>query len=239
MAAACRCPRGQQQIFSRPAWKSYPNRFGSYRGIPIPCYPNPPGVCNLLFINRYVRPEGPWKRLLFTYNHFPAQIRITDHSRTPLSPSLTRPAKERSQINKEKQEPISFVPQERRKKGDYISEGSGPPSFPSSPAPAISSPSLPSRRTRLVSVHPILVSLRTSKTASVGFSFHSHFIAGALGCFRPCGFPITHPPGVRVWFLVFRYPTTCSPKGYGSGGGFFKHDHVQLQIDPVGSNRAP
>ena len=21
------------------------------------------GVCNLLFINRYVRPEGPWQRL--------------------------------------------------------------------------------------------------------------------------------------------------------------------------------
>ena len=22
-----------------------------------------PGVCNLLFINRYMRPEGPWQRL--------------------------------------------------------------------------------------------------------------------------------------------------------------------------------
>ena len=47
--------------------------------------------CVILFINRYMRPEGhgsglplPYgQRQLFTYTHFLAQIRITDHGRAP------------------------------------------------------------------------------------------------------------------------------------------------------------
>ena len=53
-----------------------------------------PGVCHLLFFNRYMRPEGPRQRLavaierqLFTNNRFLAQVRITDHNRAPPSPS--------------------------------------------------------------------------------------------------------------------------------------------------------
>ena len=50
--------------------------------------PNPPCVCNLLFITRYMRPEGPRQRLAAAHrttaaflniNHILAQIRITDH----------------------------------------------------------------------------------------------------------------------------------------------------------------
>ena len=65
-----------------------------------------------------------------------------------------------------------------------------PPSSPSSPGPPISSPSLSSGRARLVLMHSALVSLGISKTASVDFSPHSYFIAGALGFFHPWALPI-------------------------------------------------
>ena len=82
-------------------------------------------------INHYMRHEGPWQRLAaahrttaaFTYTHFLAQIRTTDHSRAPPSPSpLARPTKEK------KSRPLR--PPKRRKKGNFIFGGPGPPFLP-------------------------------------------------------------------------------------------------------------
>ena len=70
--------------------------------------------------------------------------------------------------------------------------GPGPPSSPASPAPAsscqLSSPS--SGSFLLVLMHPTLVLLKNTKTASVDF-FQSHLPEEAFGCFHPCAFPIS------------------------------------------------
>ena len=120
------------------------------------------------------------QRWLSTYTHFPAQIKIADHSRAPPSPPpLTHLTKERgkaSKGNKQRKKSRPLRPPERRKKGIYIFGGPGPPFPPSSPEPLTSSPSLSFERTRLVLMHPILVFLSTSNTASVDPSLHSHSI---------------------------------------------------------------
>ena len=62
-------------------------------------------VCNLLFISRYVRPEGPRQRLAaahrataaFLHNHFLAQIGITNHSKASLL-LLSWPAQQRKEV---------------------------------------------------------------------------------------------------------------------------------------------
>ena len=65
-------------------------------------------------------------------------------------------------------------------------------------------------------MHPTLVSLSTSKTASLDFPFRSHFIAGALGWFHPLTLPIAHTfrvcgskdlLSVKRWWRVCCFPS--------------------------------
>ena len=68
-------------------FKSYTHHYWSYRGLQISYSQTAKRVCNLLFIYRYMQPEGPWQRLSaahranggFLYNLILAQIRIPDH----------------------------------------------------------------------------------------------------------------------------------------------------------------
>ena len=103
------------------------------------------------------------------------------------------PSKEKRKKEKKKKKERK---RKERWKAHYNSGGPGPPSFPSSPEPSVPLSKLPSGNTRLVLIHPILVSLITN-TASVDLSFHNHLVAGAFGCFHPCAFPIA--------FHIFEY----------------------------------
>ena len=65
------------------------------------------GVCNQLFIYRYMRPEGPWQRLAAALaessrvllDHILSQIEMIDPSRAPLSPA---PKERKNRRTKEK-----------------------------------------------------------------------------------------------------------------------------------------
>ena len=67
----------------------------------------------------------------------------------------------------------------------------------------------------LVPMHPTLVPLKKTNTASVDFSFHNQLIKEALGCFRPCAFPIFFYNfliwGSQVLHSVNRWWVCCFP----------------------------
>ena len=127
------------------------------------------------------------------HDQFLSQAEMTDPSGATLSPSPHRP------LGKGKKQPILSSP-EKGNKRNYTSGGPGPPSSPSSPAPASSchSSSLSSGSFLLVPMHPTLVLLRNTKTASADGSLHSHLPERALGCFHPCTFPIPFH-GLQIW----------------------------------------
>ena len=98
----------------------------------------------------------------------------------------------RKTTKEKKKQPIPSSP-EGRNKGNYQPGGPGLPSSPSSPAPAPSCQlsSLSSGSFLLIPMHPTLVLLEYTETASVDFSFQSHLPEGALGCLHPCAFPMS------------------------------------------------
>ena len=98
----------------------------------------PEEVCDLVFLSRYMRPEGPWQRLrrclmqrrwLFLYTIIPcARTGLTGHSGPPTPPTVKK--------DKGKKKTPPHVRQEEKTKEKYILRaGLGPPPLRSRPPP--------------------------------------------------------------------------------------------------------
>ena len=80
------------------------------------------GVCDLVFLSRYMRPEGPWQRLrrcleqrrwLFLYTSFPCtRTGLTGHSGSPTPPTIKK--------NKGKKKSLLLSRQKEMTKERYI-----------------------------------------------------------------------------------------------------------------------
>ena len=77
-------------------------------------------MCNPLFINRYMRPEGPWQLL---HNLSLSQIEMIDPSRAPLSPPHKPPDEGKDRSNKRK---ISLSPHPQKGETKEITHLAGP-----------------------------------------------------------------------------------------------------------------
>ena len=94
------------------------------------------GVCNQLFIDRYMWPEGQWQRQAAALagssgvlpDHILSQIKMIDPSRAPLSPApQKRPPDIEKGKNRQRKTGLS-LPLKRKRKESDTAGGPGPPS---------------------------------------------------------------------------------------------------------------
>ena len=134
-------------------------------------------VCNQLFIDRYMWPEGPWQRLAAALAgssgvlpaHILSQIEMIDPSRAPLSPApKKRPPDIEKGENRQRKKPGLSLPLKRKRKESYTAGGPGPPSSPSSPEPAL----VASSGTTLLDLIHLFGANGGSRPSMDGLAFH-------------------------------------------------------------------
>ena len=130
-------------------------------------------MCDLVFLSRYMRPEGPWqRRLLFLYTIFPcAWIGLTGPSGPPAPPTVRKDKGK----TKERRCPLHQTARRNGQGKIHSRAGLGPPPRRSPPPP------YPLGALSLSPRIPPSWRAKTLNTASVAFPSHRYRTDGALG----------------------------------------------------------